>query len=180
MTPRESPEASPNGVTRRGFAATLVGAAGWLVLPRGIARHAEEPAPEYSLLSDVMVTMRDGVRLATDVYVPTGAGSASSGKYPVILERTPYNKTAPSRSERTPANPTPLGRADVAAFFARHGYVVVYQDCRGRYKSEGEFVKYLSDGNDGFDTCAWITKQPWCNGRIATMGYHTPRTPRAR
>ena len=159
-----------DGVTRRSFAATLVGAAGWLVLPRGVARRAEGPAPDYSLLSDVMVTMRDGVRLATDVYVPTGAGSASTGTYPVILERTPYNKTAPSRSERTPANPTPLGRAEVAAFFARHGYVVVYQDCRGRYKSEGEFVKYLSDGNDGFDTCAWITKQPWCNGRIATMG----------
>jgi uncharacterized protein len=91
-------------------------------------------------------------------------------RFPVILERTPYNKTAPSRSERTPTNATPLGRADVAGFYARHGYVVVYQDCRGRYKSEGEFVKYLSDGNDGYDTCAWILKQAWCNGRIATKG----------
>jgi putative CocE/NonD family hydrolase len=64
----------------------------------------------------------------------------------------------------------PKSRAEVAAFFVRHGYVVVYQDCRGRYKSEGEFVKYLSDGHDGFDTCAWILAQPWCNGRIGTMG----------
>ena len=115
--------------------------------------------------SDVMVRMRDGVRLATDVYRPSAAG-----RYPVILERTPYGKTIPSRSERTPSNPKPLGRAEVAEFFVSRGYVFVYQDCRGRYKSEGEFVKYLSDGNDGYDTCKWILAQPWCNGKIGTMG----------
>jgi putative CocE/NonD family hydrolase len=118
-----------------------------------------------SLISDQMVAMRDGVRLATDAYVPEG-----NGPWPVILERTPYGKTTPSRSERTPAEPKALGRAEVADFFVKRGYVVVYQDCRGRYKSEGEFVKYLSDGNDGYDTCAWILKQPWCNGKIGTMG----------
>ncbi|MDQ3948750.1 MAG: CocE/NonD family hydrolase [Gemmatimonadota bacterium] len=126
-----------------------------------------------------MVPMRDGVRLATDVYLPQGApvpveggrvGPRGAEGFPVLLERTPYNKTAPSRSERTPSNPTPLGRAEVAAFFVRRGYVVVYQDVRGRYKSEGAFVKYLSDGNDGYDTCAWILKQPWCSGRVGTMG----------
>lgn len=121
---------------------------------------------EAALLSDQMVRMRDGVRLATDVYLPANDGT----RYPVILERTPYDKTAPSRSERTPSNPTPLGRAQVAEFFVQAGYAVVYQDCRGRYKSEGEFVKYLSDGNDGYDTCAWILAQPWCNGRIGTKG----------
>ena len=115
---------------------------------------------------DVMVRMRDGVRLATDIYLPADDGA----KYPVILERTPYNKEAPSRSERTPTNPTPLGRAAVAEFFVKRGYAFVYQDCRGRYKSEGEFVKYLSDGNDGFDCCKWITEQSWSNGRIGTMG----------
>jgi putative CocE/NonD family hydrolase len=135
-------------------------------MPSREPKAGTETEAEYRLLSDVMVPMRDGVRLATDAYVPTTGGA----RFPVILERTPYNKTAPSRSERTPTNATPLGRAEVAAFYARHGYVVVYQDCRGRYKSEGEFVKYLSDGNDGFDTCAWILKQPWCNGRIATKG----------
>jgi putative CocE/NonD family hydrolase len=142
--------------TRREFAATMVGSAllGALRLPR--------PA---SVQSDIMVPMRDGVRLATDAYLPEG-----NGPWPVILERTPYGKTTPSRSERTPANPKPLGRAEVADFFVKRGYVVVYQDCRGRYKSEGEFVKYLSDGNDGYDTCAWILKQPWCNGKIGTMG----------
>jgi putative CocE/NonD family hydrolase len=159
-----------NDVNRRAFATTLLGAAGWLALPRRLARDADVEIADYTLRSDVMVAMRDGVRLATDVYVPTSSGGGAVARYPVILERTPYDKTAPSRSERTPTNATPLGRAEVAAFFVRHGYVVVYQDCRGRYKSEGEFVKYLSDGNDGYDTCAWIVKQPWCNGRIATMG----------
>jgi len=115
--------------------------------------------------SDVMVRMRDGVRLATDVYRPSAAG-----RYPVILERTPYGKTIPSRSERTSSNPKPLGRAEVAEFFVSRGYVFVYQDCRGRYKSEGEFVKYLSDGNDGYDTCKWILAQAWCDGKIGTMG----------
>ena len=135
-----------------------------MALPPGLTARVGQPRADYKLLGDVMVSMRDGVRLATDVYVPATSGP----RFPVILERTPYNKTAPSRSERTPTNPTPLARPDVAGFYARHGYVVVYQDCRGRYKSEGEFVKYLSDGNDGYDTCAWILKQPWCNGRIAT------------
>ena len=162
--PIDEPNAS--SLTRREFAGTVLGTAASLALPRSLIDRAAPASADYTLQSDVMVSMRDAVRLATDVYVPTTAGD----RFPVILERTPYNKTAPSRSERTPANATPLGRAEVAAFFARRGYVVVYQDCRGRYKSEGEFVKYLSDGNDGHDTCAWIVKQPWCNGRIATMG----------
>jgi uncharacterized protein len=123
----------------------------------------------YVLQSDVMVPMRDGVRLATDIYLPP-TPTGQTRRYPVILERTPYDKTAPSRSERTPTNETPMSRAEVAAFFTRRGYAFIYQDCRGRYKSEGEFVKYLSDGNDGYDCCGWITKQPWCNGKIGTMG----------
>ncbi|TMH06363.1 MAG: CocE/NonD family hydrolase, partial [Betaproteobacteria bacterium] len=85
------------------------------------------------VLSDVMVPTRDGVRLATDVYVPARNGKPVEQRFPVILERTPYNKTADSRSERTPAIEKPKSRAEVAAFFVRRGYVVIYQDCRGRY-----------------------------------------------
>ena len=161
----------PVALSRRDFAASLAAAGAWLMVPSRRAREADaEATADYTLMSDVMVAMRDGVRLATDIYVPTNPTTNAARRFPVVLERTPYSKTAPSRSERTPTNPTPLGRAEVAAFFARRGYAVVYQDCRGRYKSEGEFVKYLSDGNDGYDTCAWILKQPWSNGRIATMG----------
>ncbi len=112
-----------------------------------------------------MVAMRDGVRLATDVYLPDGAGP-----FPVIMERTPYGRHLASRSEITAANRTPATRAELAAYFTAHGYAVVYQDTRGRYGSEGRFVKYLSDGEDGFDTCAWLCDQTWCDGRICTMG----------
>jgi predicted acyl esterase len=70
----------------------------------------------------------------------------------VLLERTPYDKAAPSRSERTAAVGAPRSREEVAAYFVEHGYAVAYQDCRGRYRSGGQFTKYLSDPADGCDT----------------------------
>ncbi|MBS0560618.1 MAG: CocE/NonD family hydrolase, partial [Proteobacteria bacterium] len=92
-----------------------------------------------------MVAMRDGVRLATDIHLPDGAGT-----FPVILERTPYGRHLPSRSEITEAAPEePASRAELAAYFGARGYAVVYQDTRGRHGSEGRFIKYLSDGEDG-------------------------------
>ena len=114
---------------------------------------------------DLMVPARDGVMLATDIYRPDG-----SGPFPVLLERTPYDKSAPSRSERTAADPTPRSRDEVAAYFVAHGYAVAYQDCRGRYRSGGRFTKYLSEAEDGCDTLAWLMRQPWCDGRIGTFG----------
>lgn len=127
-------------------------------------------AGEMIVERDVMVTMRDGVRLACDIYRPAQDGRAVDKALPVVLERTPYGKGQVSRSERTAASATPFSREEVAAYFVRHGYVVVFQDCRGRYGSEGEFVKYLSDANDGYDTVVWLTQQPWCNGSVCTMG----------
>ena len=112
-----------------------------------------------------MLTMRDGVRLATDVYLPAGAGP-----FPVVMERTPYGRNETSRSELSAANPVPAPRGAIASRLAELGYAAVFQDCRGRYGSEGRFVKYLSDGEDGFDTCAWLIEQDWCDGRICTMG----------
>ena len=113
-----------------------------------------------------MVPMRDGIRLAADLYLPDGA----VGPFPVILERTPYGKREPSRSEITLENPTARTREEVAGFFTARGYAVMYQDCRGRYNSEGKFTKYLNEGQDGYDTLAWMTTQPWCNGRVGGMG----------
>ncbi len=112
-----------------------------------------------------MVPMRDGIRLATDVHLPNGPGP-----FPVILERTPYGRGEVSRSEITATDPTPQRRDAFAKYFTDHGYAVVFQDNRGRHGSEGVFVKYLSDGHDGFDCCTWIIAQPWCDGRICTMG----------
>ncbi len=132
--------------------------------PRG--SRIDMPAPgEVTVERDLMVPARDGVGLATDVYRPAG-----DGPFPVLLERTPYDKSAPSRSERTADVAPPRPRAEVALYFVRHGYAVAYQDCRGRYKSEGRFTKYLSEAEDGYDTLAWLTRQSWCNGRIGTFG----------
>jgi putative CocE/NonD family hydrolase len=112
-----------------------------------------------------MVAMRDGVRLATDVHLPHG-----DGPFPVVLERTPYGRHEPSRSEITAADRTPISRAGLASVFTEAGMAVVFQDTRGRHGSEGVFVKYLSDPEDGYDTCAWLVAQDWCDGRICTMG----------
>ncbi len=107
--------------------------------------------------SNVMMPMRDGVRLATDIYFPAIDGQPAEGKFPVILERTPYNKALP----RSVTN---------GKFFARRGYVCVNQDVRGRFKSDGEWYPFAKEAPDGYDTVEWLAAQPWSNGRVGTMG----------
>ncbi|MGY6548972.1 MAG: CocE/NonD family hydrolase [Roseinatronobacter sp.] len=123
--------------------------------------------PRDTVLRDIMVPMRDGVRLATDVFLPEAAGQ---GPWPAILERTPYDKRAPRTNEYTAAHPDMFGRAELARFFTDAGFAVVFQDCRGRYGSEGRFTKYRGEAEDGVDTLAWIAAQPWCDGQVGTMG----------
>ena len=101
-----------------------------------------------------MVPMRDGVRLATDVYRPKGV----TGALPTILIRLPYNK-ASYRGATVPAT-----------YFATHGYAVAVQDVRGKFASEGEFRVYQGDTTDWSDTFDWIVKQPWSTGNIGTYG----------
>jgi putative CocE/NonD family hydrolase len=127
-----------------------------------------EVAPACLMLRDLMVPLRDGVALATDVYFP--ADPALDGPLPVIFERTPYGKHLPSRSELSVSDAQVKSRAEVALHFVQQGYIVVFQDCRGCYASQGVFSKYVNEAEDGFDTCAWIVAQPWSNGRIGTMG----------
>jgi putative CocE/NonD family hydrolase len=122
------------------------------------------------LESDLGVMTRDGVRLATDVYRPARGGKPVPGRFPAILERTPYGRNVTSFRDISAASDKPLTRAQVAERYVRAGYVVIFQDCRGRYGSGGVFTKYLSEGADGFDTCAWIVRRPWSDGRIGTMG----------
>jgi hypothetical protein len=105
---------------------------------------------------NVMVPMRDGVRMATDVYRPARGGRPEAARLPVLLQRTPYDKT---------------GSADQATWFARRGYVVAVQDIRGRYKSEGSYSKLQPAGApDGYDAIQWLAKQPWSNGSVGTWG----------
>jgi putative CocE/NonD family hydrolase len=89
---------------------------------------------------------------------------------PVILERTPYNKAGTPRTELSLKNPVSMSRPELAIHLVRKGYIVIWQDCRGRYDSEGHFTKYLSEGEDGYDTMVWVEAQPWNNSRIGTMG----------
>ena len=109
------------------------------------------------MLKNVMVTMRDGVRLATDMYFPAMDGKIVTGTFPVILERTPYDKRRP----------------DLVAngqYFARRGYVCAVQDVRGRFASEGEWYAFANEAPDGYDTVQWLGIQPWSNGQVGTMG----------
>jgi len=119
---------------------------------------------------DVMVTLRDGVRLATDIYRPAKGGEPLQTPRPVLLERTPYDKLGVNHGDRTRDDPHPRSKPELAVQFVRGGYVVALQDCRGRYASEGVFEKYLAEGEDGFDTIAWLAQQPWCDGQVATLG----------
>jgi hypothetical protein len=146
---------------RREFAVRFLQLAAFLALPEAAFAAADAGPYDVTVRRDVMVRMRDGVLLATDVYLPARAAAVIPGRIPAILERTPYGKSQDG---------TRHASTQVAKLFASHGYAVVFQDCRGRGKSQGKYVKYLSDGLDGYDCCAWIIGQSWCNGRIGTMG----------
>jgi putative CocE/NonD family hydrolase len=104
--------------------------------------------------------MRDGVILYADVYRPM-----QPGRYPVIVGRTPYS----TERHATPVYQYPHGY-EAPLFFARRGYVFVYQDIRGRHESEGKWEPFRNDINDGYDTIEWAAVQPWSNGKVAMQG----------
>ncbi|MBF4163449.1 CocE/NonD family hydrolase [Nocardioides acrostichi] len=110
------------------------------------------------------VAMRDGVLLATDVY-----GAVDTPR-PVVLERTPYGRRRARVSDQDRAGEPVPDPDENAARLVAAGYVVVRQDCRGRFDSEGVFVKYFNEGEDGADTVAWLVEQPWCDGRVLMTG----------
>lgn len=99
---------------------------------------------------DQMVPMRDGVKLAATVCLPDG-----KGPWPAVLVRTPYGKNTQATSSAT---------------WSARGYALVVQDCRGRFKSEGQYRPFADDGPDGYDTVEWVAKQPWSNGKVGMFG----------
>jgi putative CocE/NonD family hydrolase len=106
--------------------------------------------------TDLMIPTRDGKRMATDIYRPARNGVPVAERLPVLLNRTPYNKTS---------------LAEQAVFYAERGYVVALQDTRGRYKSEGTFSKVQpADATDGYDVIEWLAKQPYANGKVGMWG----------
>lgn len=134
-----------NRHTRSGWRCGILASA---LLALALTSHAADaPAPPPR---SEKVGTRDGISLATDVYLPMG-----NGPFPTVLVRTPYNKDGGSN----------LGREG-----ARRGYAVVIQDTRGRFGSTGENLPFHRDVTDGAETVQWLTRQPWCNGRIGTWG----------
>jgi putative CocE/NonD family hydrolase len=108
----------------------------------------------YEVIAQNGVAMktRDGVTLHADVYRPK-----ADGKFPVILMRTPYDKS--------------VGWAASPAYqIAAHGYVVVVQDVRGRYTSDGEWYPFRHESADGYDTVEWVAALPYADGRVGMMG----------
>jgi putative CocE/NonD family hydrolase len=101
-----------------------------------------------TILRNVKVPMRDGVKLATTVFIPNG-----EGPFPVALVRTAYNRVG-------------FNGVD----FTNRGIAFVVQDCRGRYDSEGDWYPFTAEERDGEDTLEWLGAQPWCNGRVAMFG----------
>ncbi len=121
-----------------------------------------QPYAGVHLESNVMVPMRDGVRLATDIYYPAkDDGARQKGAWPAVLVRTSCNKTL-SEWEGVPPH------------YTSNGYVFILQDLRSRHKSEGDGRYYHTcnpwEGDDGYDTVEWIAAQPWCNDIVGMIG----------
>lgn len=120
--------------------------------------YAQTPAKYEAVLAEqnLMIPMRDGVRMATDIYRPARNGTVVNEKFPVLLNRTPYNKTS---------------LATQARWFAERGYVVAVQDIRGRYKSEGSYSKLQAIGaEDGYDAIQYLAKLSYTTGQVGMWG----------
>ncbi|MGE0823407.1 MAG: CocE/NonD family hydrolase [Candidatus Binatia bacterium] len=101
---------------------------------------------------DVPMQTRDGVTLYADVYRPDAVG-----RFPVLVVRTPYDKSQDmALTEKE--------------YFPSRGYVVVVQDTRGRFRSEGEFYPFIHEATDGYDTIEWAARLPWSDGNVGTVG----------
>ncbi|HET7119739.1 MAG TPA: CocE/NonD family hydrolase [Solirubrobacterales bacterium] len=121
-------------------------------LPRG-AISAKLDA-KLTTVHDLRVPMRDGVELALDLVKPV-----VDEPLPVVLYRTPYDKT--------------IARDLGAEFFddlAQRGYVAAFNDCRGRFNSDGDFFPYMNEAKDGHDVVEWIAAQEWCDGNVGMIG----------
>ncbi|MEY9835739.1 CocE/NonD family hydrolase [Streptacidiphilus sp. EB103A] len=112
------------------------------------------PHRDIDIRIDLEATMRDGTVLRADAYRPTG-----SGPWPVLLARTPYGKQDPGVLTRL----DPFGAA-------RRSYLVVIQDCRGRFRSEGRWQPFVHESADGHDTVEWAAGLPGADGRVGMYG----------
>jgi len=112
---------------------------------------------EPGSVTEVMVPMRDCVRLATDVYLPSG-----TGPFPAILIRLPYGKSGAGLSGSVAVM--------LANLFRGEGYAMIVQDVRGRFRSEGDWYPLKYEVDDGIDTVRWTESQPWFDGHLGMAG----------
>jgi len=156
--------------TRRLIAALLIAAAtGTVLAQRGGPLTAEQAARRWDIERElqsiavvdrkVMMPMRDGVRLATDIYRPKDA----SKKVPIVWVRTPYNFNYWDVRNGVPRDMT------TALTWVKRGYAYVEQNERGHFFSEGNY-DILGSPTDGYDALEWISAQPWSNGKVGTVG----------
>lgn len=171
MSPTRRPPAEASTRNRRGLPARIRPLAAALLLACSPAAEGGQASDRsvseatgrgpYDVLpwaTDVMVEMRDGIRLATDIYRPSREYGPVEEAFPVLLHRTPYDKTS-------------RGLVAQARWFATHGYVVVLQDTRGLYGSEGVFEKYHEhDAPDGYDTIEWIAGLEYAEPAVGMWG----------
>ncbi len=108
---------------------------------------------------NVRAPIGDGAMLAADTYFPAVDGRRADGAFPVILERTPYQKSTPRQANK--------GR-----YFTQCSYVCVIQDVRGHFESEGELCAFAREAPGGYDTAGWLAAQPCALPRSL---YHVPR-----
>ena len=136
----------------------VLGVAALLAMTAGAQAQGGKTHDVALFASDIMVPMRDGIRLATDIYRPSRENALVEDRLPVLLQRTPYGKAG-------------RGLVDRASYFVERGYVVVLQDTRGRFGSEGVFSKYYDfDAPDGYDTIEWIASLPYSSGDVGMFG----------
>src|SRR5450432_1768188 len=114
----------------------------------GAARAADPYAVTFE--SDVEMKTRDGVTLHADIYRPK-----ADGQFPVLVQRTPYDKN----------NDVSMGLQGAA-----RGYVMIIQDVRGRFASEGEWYVFKHESEDGYDTVEWAAALPYSNGKVGMFG----------
>jgi uncharacterized protein len=131
-----------------GHVVTLLFVAG---LFAALAASQVTTTPDYAVTvqTDVRVKMRDGVSLVADIYRPK-----TEGRLPVLLTRTPYDRRDP----------------ETGMHLASQGYVVIMQDTRGRFDSEGEFYPFRHEADDGYDTIEWAASLPYADGRVGMFG----------
>jgi putative CocE/NonD family hydrolase len=114
----------------------------------------------------VPMRLADGCRLLADIYRPDGLA-----RVPALLERTPYGRHRCDQAEVPPGGSTPRTREALGRAVVDRGYAFVVQECRGTGGSEGVFEKYVHEADDGAQALAWLAAQPWCDGRVGTMGF---------